>query len=95
MSQDYKPGKFQDGFILPEKEFSESMILVGSPLLRLLFLVGLGLVHLRFFTVPVGGERVQLRAYYLRTPGRTNRIKIRRSENTFIRHASSRYIIVS
>lgn len=27
MSEDYKPGKFEDGFVLSEKEFSESVTL--------------------------------------------------------------------
>jgi hypothetical protein len=26
LPEDYKPGKFQDGFILPKEEFSESLI---------------------------------------------------------------------
>lgn len=30
MSEDYKPGKFEDGFVLSEKEFSKSVTLTLS-----------------------------------------------------------------
>lgn len=41
MSEDYKPGKFEDGFVLSEKEFSESVTLA---LVLVPFLLGLALV---------------------------------------------------
>ena len=51
MSEDYKPGKFEDGLILPKKEFSESLIMANS----LPSMTGLG-CHLSLFPMGVGGE---------------------------------------